>query len=167
MCGRRPTGGRRTCRGITGRGTAAAWRSALCICEGAGNGPRRTSARQQLASARVDRKRFCPNKRTGRRRAAAVYGAGRNFQRFVVPHFCFSEQSPAFEGMKHRALTAQRFHCAVANEILHFSPPTCLPAHRLFKTYFKTVSLRFWTIQARNFSIARRLFSVRVSRSHR
>jgi hypothetical protein len=33
--------------------------------------------------------------------------------------------------MKHRALTAQRFHCAVANEILHFSPPTCLPTDYL------------------------------------
>ena len=32
---RRRTGVGRTCRRITGRGSRAAWRSALCICEGA------------------------------------------------------------------------------------------------------------------------------------
>jgi hypothetical protein len=84
---------------------------------------------------------LCPNKRTGRRGAAAVYGAGRNFQRFVVPHLCFSEQSPAFEGMKHRALTAQRFHCAVANEILHFSPPACLPTDHLSRFQASVITI--------------------------
>jgi hypothetical protein len=87
---------------------------------------RRTSARQQSASG-LTRVQFCSRECASRRSAFAIHGAGRNFQRFVVPHLCFSEQSPAFKGVKHRALTAQRFHCTVANEILHFSPPTCLP----------------------------------------
>src|SRR6266853_4324325 len=105
------------------------------------NGFRQTLARQYSAFAGFTRKGFCSSECTGRRGAIAIDRAGRNFQRLVVPHLCFSEQSPAFKGMKHRALAAQRFHCAVANEILHFSPPTCLPAHRLFKTEITTVSL--------------------------
>ncbi len=93
---------------------------------------RRTSARQQSASG-LTRVQFCSRECASRRSAFAIHGAGGNFQCFVVPHLCFSEQSPTFKGVKHRALTAQRFHCAVANEILHFSPPTCLPATAYLK----------------------------------
>jgi hypothetical protein len=52
----------------------------------------------------------------------------------MVPHLGFSEQLPAFKRTKHRALTAQRFHRAVADEIravangiLHGAPPTFVP----------------------------------------
>src|SRR5216683_1143307 len=91
------------------------------------NGFRQALARQQSAFAGFTRKGFCSSECTVRRGTIAIDRAGRNFQRFVVPHLCFSEQSPAFKGMKYRALAAQRFHCPVANEILHFSPPTSLP----------------------------------------
>ena len=47
--------------------------------------------------------------------------------RLVMPHFRLSQQSPAFKGMKYRALTAQRLHRAVANEVLHVAPPTPCP----------------------------------------
>ena len=60
------------------------------------------------------------SERRGGRGVFALQG----FLRLVVPHLGFSKQSPALEGMKHRALTAQGFHCAVANEIFHIAPPT-------------------------------------------
>src|SRR5216683_6845589 len=84
------------------------------------NGFRQTLARQYSAFAGFTE---C----TVRRGTIAIDRAGRNFQRFVVPHLCFCEQSPAFKGIKYRALAAQRFYRPVANEILHFSPPTSLP----------------------------------------
>jgi hypothetical protein len=80
---------------------------------------------------------------TARRGVVAFDRAGLDFlQRFVVPHLCFSKQSPALKGMKHRALTAQRLHCPVANEVFHLLASN-LSAPNLFKTYFTTLSLRF------------------------
>ena len=91
-------------------------------------GFRKKSARQQSVSIACIAKRRCMSECAGRRGVIAFDRAGRDlFQRFVVPHLCFSKQSPALQGTKHRALTAQRLHCAVANEVFHFSPPTCLP----------------------------------------
>jgi len=37
-------------------------------------------------------------------------------------------KDPLFKGMKYRALTAKGLHRPVANEVLHFSPPTLQPA---------------------------------------
>ena len=86
---------------------------------------------------------FRLNERAGGRRCIASYRAGGEFVlRLVVPHLRLSEQPPALVRVKHRALAAQGFHCAVANEICHIAPPT--PCPELFKTVFKTVSLRFW-----------------------
>jgi hypothetical protein len=47
--------------------------------------------------------------------------------RLVVPHLRLGKQAPALKRMKHRALTAQRFHRAVANEVLHVAAPTFYP----------------------------------------
>src|SRR5436190_20179512 len=89
---------------------------------------KKASTRPQSASIGCIAKRGCMSECTGRRGVIAFGRAGRDFfQRFVVPHLCFSKQSPALQGTKHRALTAQRLHCPVANEVFHFSPPTCLP----------------------------------------
>jgi hypothetical protein len=94
------------------------------------------STRRQPAPVAGNGSRFRPSERGRRRRAIALQdvglrGVGRQrvgrhlVQRLVVPHFGFGEQSPAFEGMKHRALAAQGLHRAVANEVFHFrlQPP--------------------------------------------
>jgi hypothetical protein len=49
----------------------------------------------------------------------------------VVPHLGFSEQSPVLERTKGGDLAAQGFHRAIASEVLHFWPPTGLPAEYL------------------------------------
>src|ERR1700733_1423554 len=64
---------------------------------------------------------------SARERAIAFHETGSDLLLgFVVPHFRFGQQSPAFERAKHCALAAQGFHRAVANEVFHLSPPTCL-----------------------------------------
>jgi hypothetical protein len=62
---------------------------------------------------------------------ALLRTGGDFFQRFVVPHFGFGKQTPAFQRTKHRALTAQGFHRAVANDVLHVAPPPPLTLHHL------------------------------------
>src|SRR6476661_330822 len=93
----------------------------------------RLSTRQRSACITSIGKRRGLSDCTGRQGSTAFDRVDRDFfQRFVVPHLCFSKQSPALEGVKHRALTAQRFHCPVANEVFHCSPPTC-PAPNYLK----------------------------------
>ena len=132
-------------RRVAGLGTSTAWRSALCICEGAGqaaDGLRRASIRRQSASIACVGERGRLNECPGRRGAIAFHKMGSDFVlRLVVPHLRFSEQPPALKGMKHRALAAQRLHCAVANKVFHSRLQPLCP--RSSKTDFKTVSLRF------------------------
>ena len=142
---RRCARGSRT-RRVAGRGTSTAWRSALCTCEVAGQAAhrfRKGSIRQQSASiACIGERCCCSDECIGRRGAIAFYKMGSDFVlRLVVPHLCFSEQPPALKGVKHRALAAQGFHCAVANEVFHSRLQPLCP--RSSKTDFKTVSLRF------------------------
>ena len=94
------------------------------------------STRQQSATIGRSAKHRCVSECAGRRGLIAFDRAVPDFfQRFMVPHLCFSKQSPTLQGTKHRALTAQRLHCPVANEVFHCSPPTCLP-----QIYLKPIS---------------------------
>jgi hypothetical protein len=65
----------------------------------------------------------------GRRDAVAFHKAqGNLLLGLVVPHLSFSEQPPTLQRAKHCALPAQGFHSAVANDVIHFTPPASLPA---------------------------------------
>jgi hypothetical protein len=65
--------------------------------------------------------------RNGLKQAIAFHETGSDLLLgFVVPHFRFGQQSPALERAKYRTLAAQGFHCTVANEVIHLSPPACL-----------------------------------------
>jgi hypothetical protein len=99
---------------------------------------RGNSTRQKSASLVSIRARDRLSEYSGRRGAVAVDRTVCDFfQRLVVPHFSFSKQPPALKRTKHRALTAQRLHCPIANKVFHFSPPTC-PA----RNYLKPISRR-------------------------
>src|SRR6266446_1287103 len=98
----------------------------------------KVSTRRQSASIGCIAKRRSMSECAGRRGVIAFDRAVCDFfQRLVVPHFSFSKQPPALQGTKHRALTAQRLHCPIANKVFHFSPPTCLP-----QNYLKPISRR-------------------------
>src|ERR1700676_2860589 len=85
---------------------------------------------------------------SGGRRYVGSPGAGGDFiLRLVVPHFRLGKQSPALKRPKHRILTAEGFHGAVANEVgavanevLHLAPP--VPAQKILKTEIQAPSLR-------------------------
>jgi hypothetical protein len=49
------------------------------------------------------------------------------FLSLVVPNLGFGQQPPALKGPEHRILATQGFHCTVANEVTHLSPPGSLP----------------------------------------
>jgi hypothetical protein len=82
----------------------------------------KNSTRQPTAFGKRIRNGIGPGEH-GRRRLT-LQTAGFDFcQCLVVPHLCLRKQSPTFERMKNRTLTAQGFHGTIANEVFHFGLP--------------------------------------------